>query len=185
MKVSPSMNILDLARVAVEEEKKRNLLSRLLAIIVPGLPELFARVVALNAKVEGLAQLEYPVTNVFVTFETEKDQRNVLSSLSVGSASASRNDTSAVSVPNYLFRGKHVLKLKEPDEPSTVRWQDLNAGQWQKVKERFFTFLCTVAAIVLVAILVGLANKASTLGAAFTIAVSPFASIVTLTNMYS
>eukprot|EP00804_Cyclotella_cryptica_P013285 CCRYP_018642-RA/>CCRYP_018642-RA protein AED:0.04 eAED:0.04 QI:382/1/1/1/1/1/4/1250/711 len=170
MKASPSMSILDLARVAAEEEKERNFLSRLVAIVVPGLPEHFARVVALNAKVGGLAQLEYPVTNVFVTFETEKDQRNVLSSLSIGSASASRNDISVISDPKYLFRGKYVLKLKEPDEPSTVRWQDLNAGQWQKVKERLFTFLCTVAAIVLVAVLVGLANEASTIGAAFTIA---------------
>jgi hypothetical protein len=82
---------------AAKEERSRNSWSRLKALFVPGIPELFARVVALNAKVEGLAQLSYPVTNIFVTFETEKDQRRVLNLLSVGAISASRNDIDAVS----------------------------------------------------------------------------------------
>jgi hypothetical protein len=50
-----------------------------------------------------------------------------------------------------------------------VRWQDLNAGSWQKMKERSFTFICTLIAIVLVAVIVNLANEASAVGAAFTI----------------
>jgi hypothetical protein len=102
---------------AAEEERSRNFWSRVKALIFPGIPELFARVVALNAKVEGLAQLNFPVTNIFITFETEKDQRRVLSSLSVGSICASRNELNAVSDPKYLFRGKYVLDVKEPDEP--------------------------------------------------------------------
>lgn len=103
---------------AAEEERSRNFWNRVKALIFSGtIPELFARVVALNAKVEGLAQLNYPVTNILVTFETEKDQRRVLSSLSVGSISASRNELNAVSDPKYLFRGKYVLNVKEPDKP--------------------------------------------------------------------
>jgi hypothetical protein len=166
-----SMKMLDLAKVAAEEERKRNFLRKLLAIFIPGLPEHFSRVVALNAKVEGLAQLDYPVTNIFLTFETESDQRHVLSNLSVGSIKANRNDVKAVKDPKYLFRGKYVLKVNEPDEPNTVRWQDLNAGLWQKTKELVFTTFCTLAAIVLVAVLVNIANKASAVGAAFTIAI--------------
>ena len=45
----------------------------------------------------------------------------------------------------------------------------MNAGNWQKFKERTFTFLCTMIAIVLVAVVVNLANDASAIGAAFTI----------------
>lgn len=82
--VGSSMSLLDLARVAAEMERKRNFLARVIAVILPGLPELSARVAALNNKINGFAQLDYRVTNVFVTFETEQDQRNVLSCLSVG-----------------------------------------------------------------------------------------------------
>ncbi|KAG7353258.1 calcium-activated chloride channel [Nitzschia inconspicua] len=166
-----SMRMLDLAKVAAEEERKRSFWGRLIAMVAPGVPEHFSRVVALDAKVEGLAQLDYPVTNVFLTFETEKDQRHVLSSLSVGSAKANRNDVRAVKDPKHLFRGKYVLNVCEPDEPNTVRWQDLNAGAWQKFKETAFTTFCTLVAIVLVAVLVNLANDSSTVGAAFTIAI--------------
>jgi hypothetical protein len=141
------MNMLDLARVAAEEERKRTIWARLLAMAAPGIPEHFSRVVALNAKVEGLAQLEYPVTNVFVTFETEKDQRKVLSCLSVGSVHADRNDIKALADPKFLFRGKHVLKVSESEEPTTIRWQDLNAGAWQRLKERFLTTVATILAV--------------------------------------
>ena len=63
--------------VAAEIERKRNFFARFLALLVPGIPEQLARMVALNTKVEGFAQLDYKVTNVFVTFETEKDQVNI------------------------------------------------------------------------------------------------------------
>jgi hypothetical protein len=166
-----SMKMLDLAKVAAEQERRRGFWGRLMAMISPGIPEHFSRIVALNAKVEGLAQLEYPVTNIFLTFETEKDQRHVLSSLSVGSLKASRNDVKAVKDHRHLFRGKFVLNVSEPDEPNTVRWQDLNAGWWQKTKQTTITTFCTLVAIVLVAVLVNIANDASTVGAAFTIAI--------------
>ena len=38
-----------------------------------------------------------------------------------GSVKSSRNDISAVSDPKYLFRGNHVLSVKEPEEPNTIR----------------------------------------------------------------
>ena len=59
-----SMKMLDLAKVAAEEERSRGFWGKVLAIVAPGIPEHFSRIVALNAKVEGLAQLEFPVTNV-------------------------------------------------------------------------------------------------------------------------
>jgi hypothetical protein len=165
-----SMTELQLAFLAARDERQRNWFGRLLAVVSPGLPELYARYVALSAKVQGLAQLDFPVTNVFVTFERERDQRNVLQKLSVGSLKAYRNDHRALSDPILLFRGQHVLAVEEPGEPSTIRWQDLNAGFNQKLKEQALTAFATLCAIIAVAVIVRVASNASTVGAAFSIA---------------
>lgn len=61
-------------KIAAEIERSRNFIARLFALIAPGIPEQLARIVALNTRVQGLSQLQHAVTNVFVTFETEKDQ---------------------------------------------------------------------------------------------------------------
>ena len=166
-----SMNILNLAFIAAKQERERKGLASFWALLSPGIPELFSRVVALNAKVQGLAQLEYPCTNVFVTFETEKDQRHVLSKLSVGSLKASRNDASALEDPKYLFRGKHVLAVSEADEPNTVRWQDLNAKFKERLKQQVITVISTLVAIITVAVVVFFASRPSNtvLGAAIVI----------------
>jgi hypothetical protein len=165
-----SMSNLSLAYIAAKQERERNWIGRLIAMLSPGVPDHYGRLVALNAKVQGLAQLEYPVTNVFLTFETEKNQRHVLEKLSVGSLSAHKNDHNALSNPKYLFRGKQVLAVSEPDEPSTVRWQDLNAKFVQKLKEQALTVFATLGAIIASAAIVQIANESSTVGVAFAIA---------------
>ena len=154
-----STDTLDIARVAAETERGRKFIPSLLAMFAPGIPEHFSRLVALNAKVEGLSQLNYPVTNVFVTFETEEDQRHVLEKLTVGSAKSSKNDTSALSDPKYLFRGKYVLSVCEPEEPNAIIWENLNAGWSKRMKELILTTCFTVATIALVAYLVYFANN--------------------------
>ena len=93
------------------------------------------------AKVKGLAQLDYDVTNVFITFETEADQRRVLGELSVGFWQSHTNDRKAV--PNdYLYDDK-VLYVSEPDEPSTIRWEDMNVSIPQALKLMVFSFIMT------------------------------------------
>jgi hypothetical protein len=121
-----SLDTLSVANVAAQQEHKRRFFGNLMAKLVPGIPEHFARIVVLTAKVQGLAQQDYPASNVFITFETEDAQRRVLAALSVGSLYVRRNKISSLKDPKHLFRGKYVLDIKEPDEPNTVRWQDLN-----------------------------------------------------------
>jgi hypothetical protein len=108
------------------EETKKGCLSKLIS---PSLPKIVARLkdVIERLRTELKKDSDFPVTNVFVTFETEKAQREVLGKLTVGSIAARNNDTSAVSDPKYLFRGQHVLEIDEPEEPSSIRWQELNA----------------------------------------------------------
>ena len=115
-----NMDMLHIAKLAANEEQSRNGFSKLKAMLLPGIPEHFARIVALNAKVQGLAQLSYPCTNVFVTFESEIDQRNVLSKLAVGYLDVVRNNKKVfVNDPKLLFRGEHVLAVSEPEEPNS------------------------------------------------------------------
>jgi len=165
MSVKPgtSLDTLTLAQIAAKHEEKRRFFGRLMAIFSPGIPELVHRVVVLNCKVQGLAQESKPVSNVFVTFETEADQRKVLNLMLNGGA---------VHAKDLLFRGTHVLKVKEPDEPNTIRWQDLNETNMQKLKQQFFTSFATFVSIVVMAVIVRVCNDWSVVYSAFAISIA-------------
>ena len=177
MKVEPgtSMDTLTLAGIAAREERDRRFLGKLMANFVKGVPELFAELMVLTSKVQGLSQLDYPASNVFIVFETEAGQRRVLESLSLGSLQVSRNNTAAVKNPAHLFRGRHVLKVSEPDEPSTIRWADLNEKFKEQFKQQVSTTACTFGAIFCIALIVRVCNDASAAWSA--IAISVFNSI--------
>lgn len=96
---------------------------------------------------KGLAQLDYHVTNIFVTFETEEDQRRVLGELSVGFWQSQTNDRKAVP-KEYLFEGEHVLYVSEPEEPNALRWEDLNVSYLQSFKLMVFSHTLTLILIV-------------------------------------
>ena len=191
MMVEPgtSLDQLTLAGIAAKEERERRMLGRWMAALSPGVPELFARVVVLNAKVQGLAQQDYPATNVFVTFETEATQRRVLAALTVGSMKARRNVKSSVA-EKHLFRGEHVLAVKEPDEPNTVRWQDLNEKFKDRLKQQALTLFATSVAIICIALIVRVCNKANVTFSAYAIAIfnsvfPMFAKMLTDTEAHS
>mmetsp|Transcript_17898 Transcript_17898/g.25239 ORF Transcript_17898/g.25239 Transcript_17898/m.25239 type:complete len:1117 (+) Transcript_17898:610-3960(+) len=161
-----------LERYAKTANNKRGMFMRFFAIFSPGIPELVHRINRLTFKIQRLAQFvdPYRVTRVFLTFETEEDQRRVLSALSVGSYQASSNTKRGVppsrGVPkDHLFRGIYVLEVNEPDEPSTIRWADLNARAWQRRKVVFLTTLATFCTIVLGAFVVNFINS---IGQSFT-----------------
>ena len=168
-----SLEDLNLARIAAQIERGRSFFGKVLAFLVPGIPELFGRVTVLTAKIQGLAQQDYPVNNVFLSFETEASQRQVLKALSVGSIAASRNNARVMKDhPNYLFRGELLLRVKEPDEPSTVRWEDLNVKFPARLKQLLMTTIATVAAIVLIAVLIWALNDVNVAWSAIAIAVA-------------
>lgn len=173
MRLEPgaSMDVLNLARIAAEAESKRRAVDYIIAILAPGLPELFGRLAVLNAKIQGLAQQNYPATNVFVTFETERAQREVLSAYSIGTIPVWRNNVKMLPNSNHLFRGKLVLDCFEADEPSTVRWQDLNEKFKDKLKQVTITTFVTICAIVLVAFIVRLCRDRSAGVGAFAISI--------------
>ena len=182
-----SLDTLTLTVIAAQQERARTWWQSVLALISPGIPELFARVVVLNAKVQGLSQLDYPATNVFCTFETEDEQRRVRNALKFSKASLQRQNrrltkakastnvanngephewpfslssivTSAPSiwseftaVPPPLFRGEMLLDVREPGEPCTVCWKDLNEKWTAIFKYQLATLSLTVISIVSIA----------------------------------
>ena len=81
---------------------------------------------------ESAKSEDFKVSDVFVTFETEDMQRVVLKSLKVpGFRSSEVND-------ELKFEGV-ILEVDEPDEPSSMRWQDLDVPFWVSAVEIKFT----------------------------------------------
>mmetsp|Transcript_24108 Transcript_24108/g.35726 ORF Transcript_24108/g.35726 Transcript_24108/m.35726 type:complete len:1034 (-) Transcript_24108:246-3347(-) len=152
------LDILTLSKMAAEVEMSRTLFGKILALISPGMPELFGRVAELEAKIRGWAQLDYDCSNVFVTFETEKEQREVLSALSVGSYHVKRQNIEKCRESKHLFRDKLMLQVKEPQEPNTIRWADLNLKKMDILKPMATTTICSAILIFLIALLIRTIN---------------------------
>jgi hypothetical protein len=162
------MDIDHLALMAAKQVNGYSLIHRIIRLFIPSVPELLSELVSLNTRIKGLAQLSYPCTNVYVTFETERDQRYVMSKLSVGTSHVWRNNHNALSDKKYVFQGRHVLKAEEAVEPNTVRWQDLNVGYTHRMQQIVVANIFTWAAIFVCGVIVTLADT-YTLGAAFSI----------------
>jgi hypothetical protein len=97
-----------------------------LACYVMDAETLQKEIVKLNKHIlSDLAKRKYDVSNVFVVFETEHAQQEALRELAVLGIDIFRNNTSALP-SDLLFRGEKVLEVREPPEPSSVRWQDLD-----------------------------------------------------------
>ena len=165
------MDIDHLALIAAKQVRQYGLIHRLFHMIVPSVPELLSRLVSLNTSIKGLAQLSYPCTNVYVTFETERDQRYVLSKLTIGRLHVWRNNGEALEDKKYLFQGNKVLYASESVEPNTVRWKDLNVGFVHRMQQIFLANLFTGGSIFVCGMVVTYADYYfGTLGAAFSIA---------------
>jgi len=119
-----------------------------------------------------LALREYDVSDVFVIFETEEAQQKALKQLACLGIDKFRNNTAALP-SNLLFRGSTVLAVKEPPEPSSVRWKDLDETVLKQLTQRFFTFLFTIFIILVSCVLVTyMRYKHGIVYAALTISVS-------------
>jgi len=165
--------------LAAQCERDRNGLTYFIATILHpfylmlDIAALYSRIVVLTSKIRGLSQLENPVSNVFVTFETEKGQRNVLTALDCGIISARTNNAKAFYQASHLFRRRQVLQISEPEEPSTIRWQDLNANFSKKVRSLILTFILTLCLNVLTSYIVKLVDvRFGYYGSAVTIALA-------------
>jgi hypothetical protein len=95
-----------------------------------------------------LSQRHYRVTNVFVVFEKETSQIKALQALKVGGIHVVRNNV-AVIQENLRFRGQFILSVDEPQEPSSIRWQDIDDRFLVQFLQRCVTFSTTIVLIVI------------------------------------
>jgi len=88
----------------------------------------------------------YPVSSVFITFETEAEQRHALSQLTTSRMNIVTNDTAAI-LATHAFRGNLVLDVEEAKEPSAIRWEDLDTPLLIRVLQRICTGAVTIVLI--------------------------------------
>lgn len=171
LKEGGTEDTLTLHELSAKIEHGRGFVGRIMSRISPGIPELVGRLTVLNGRIQGLIQQRYRATRVFCTFETERSQRQVLTSMVVGSLASMRNITHKVN-PNLLFRGEHVLHVREAEEPSTIRWMDLDEKWSTRMKQISVTTLISFACIVAVAVIVALCRRESAAYAALAISIA-------------
>lgn len=105
----------------VEKCQTPSFLERLFCCAQSG-EKLHKKILSINTQIENmLQQPDFDVSNVFVTFETEEMQRVVLQYMK---APKFRHD---LVDEEMKFEGE-VLSLTEPDEPSSIRWNDLQSS---------------------------------------------------------
>ena len=119
---------------------------------------LFDKIVKLTTEIKELQKLNYDVTSVYVTFETEEGQRAALSTLAVGKINAITNNTHSV-VPGAVFEGR-VLHVEEPVEPSAIRWLDLSSTTERRILMRTLNVCITLGIVTIAGICVGAARSA-------------------------
>mmetsp|Transcript_606 Transcript_606/g.975 ORF Transcript_606/g.975 Transcript_606/m.975 type:complete len:793 (-) Transcript_606:298-2676(-) len=131
------------------KEHQNATLEDLIAIATKRKPRLARSFIKTEEKCRNLLSPEktYGTTSIFVTFETESAQRNVLRALSVGHKDILQNNVLALNDPNHAFRGKYVLSVAEAPEPSTIRWQDQDATLMMKLNQRILTSLITIVIV--------------------------------------
>lgn len=171
IKEGAAANTLSLSEYAAKVEHRRGLIGNIQSRFSPGIPELVGRLTVLNQKIQGLAQQNYRATKVFCTFETEGMQREIISKMKVGPMTAYMNRVHSVN-PNLLFRGEIVLDVREAEEPSTIRWMDLDESWSNKMKQLTMTTLISLAFVVAMAVIVALVRAHGAAYAALAISVA-------------
>lgn len=142
---------ISLARIAADLETRMSYTEYVISEVFRTLgfkfnvPSLYDRLVVLDSKIRGLAQLDHPVTEIYITFQTEKMKEDILSRFSPGRIKILKNDT-ADEYAETLFQGK-ILDVAGAEEPSTVRWTDLNASFLLKTRGALISAACTLLTI--------------------------------------
>jgi len=130
-----------------------NLLNR----FVPA-EKLLEKIEMYSDKIRELQDEKYDVADVFITFETESDQRNALKTLNQGKLNIRSNESTGLMDETHQFKGQ-FLDIQEATEPSAVRYQDLSTTSWSKNIRILITFIITFGLIVGSSLLVNHTRK--------------------------
>jgi len=105
-----------------------------------------------------LTKEEFNVSRVFVTFDTEASQRNVLEKLYTAKYKRHTIDSS------QRYDGT-ILKVHEPDEPVSIRWTDLSDTTLHQLGLQIFTTFLSLCIITGAAFLIAYAQSSEAFSA--------------------
>lgn len=105
-----------------------------------GPKDIYDEILELNKEIEDSMQSNFPASNIFITFETEGMQYEVLKNMTYAKAKKTIDS-------KYKFDGL-TLKIKEPDEPSAIRWTDLDENPKSRRRKKIITFILTAILII-------------------------------------
>lgn len=123
-------------------------------------PSLLKEINKLDHDIEEMSRKRYHVSNVFISFETERAQRKALTCLTHRRLDIWLNTGDSIPEP-FRFRGKHLLVVREPAEPSSIRWDDLDDSPVKKTIQLTITTALSMILIVGGGILIALARRRS------------------------
>uniref|UniRef100_A0A7S3QJ10 CSC1/OSCA1-like cytosolic domain-containing protein n=1 Tax=Chaetoceros debilis TaxID=122233 RepID=A0A7S3QJ10_9STRA len=109
-----------------------------------------------TAVISTLSEKDYAVASVFVTFQTQVQQKEVLGKLLVPAFCSRRK----LDYKKYIYEGT-ILKVSEPAEPSAIHWWDLNVAAWKRSSKRFITTLISFAMILISVCVIGYLRSVS------------------------
>ena len=144
-----------LGKTVLEIKRQRNCIQKVLAKFSGGVPEWYYRMKYQESLIAQLSRKEYKATAVFITFETESAQRQVLASMSNH---------------EYNFREDYKINVDEAAEPSSIRWQYLDVRKRDKLKIIIMTTSATIAGLVVAAVIVIIMKQRRLSAAPFVIA---------------
>ena len=123
-------------------------------------PEIVKRLQDVDKRIIDLQTVEYEVTDVIVTFETEDGQRLALETLKCGQMDI-RSQRIGSRKEEELFRGKHILDCEQPDEPSAIRYLDIDTNPMKSALQQTLTFVITIGLVALGGVMVDRTRKSS------------------------
>ncbi len=147
-RIEVDMNKLE--EVVEQVERKRNCFRTFIAKKISffaGIPEQFYQLKDLNSVIVEEAKEKHDISSVFISFETEEAQRQVLKSMSVSKRDLHK---SIIQGPNafrdtkLLFQGLKLLNVQEPSEPSTIRWMDQDISICQEILKYVLTLVVVI-----------------------------------------
>jgi hypothetical protein len=102
---------------------------------------------AVNRQLDMASQVEYPACRVFVSFETEKEQRLCLRECATSYLEAIF-DISSGTRSRTKFRDSSVLSLSESAEPNNIQWENLESSIVETLVRRTLCWLFSLSFII-------------------------------------
>ncbi len=89
---------------------------------------IYQAIIKQDMKIEKLAEKKYDVSSIIVTFQTQRDQQNVLDHLVLPALRKKQLQE------EYKFDGI-VLNVQKLAEPTAIRWDDFSTSAWVRIED--------------------------------------------------